>query len=32
MEGGESAGLHAVAAPEELLLLAWRAGRFAEER
>lgn len=32
MEGGEVAGLHAVAAPEELLLLAWRAGRFGEER
>lgn len=26
MTGGEVAGLHAVASPEELLLLAWRAG------
>ena len=25
MPGGDLAGLHAVAAPEELLLLAWRA-------
>ncbi len=32
MEGGEAAGLHAVAAPEELLLLAWRAGGMSEER
>jgi hypothetical protein len=32
MEGGEAAGLYAVAAPEELLLLAWRAGGTSEER
>jgi hypothetical protein len=32
MEGGEAAGLQAVAAPEELLLLAWRAGGTSEER
>jgi hypothetical protein len=25
MPGGDLAGLHAVAAPEEMLLLAWRA-------
>lgn len=30
MDGGDSAGLHAVVAPEELLLLAWRAAARAE--
>lgn len=32
MSGGDAAGLHAVAAPEELLLLAWRAAEAGGER
>lgn len=32
MTGGGAAGLHAVAAPEELLLLAWRAAEAGGER
>ena len=31
MPGGDTAGLHAVTAPEELLLLAWRAAARVEE-
>lgn len=31
MPGGDTAGLHAVVAPEELLLLAWRAAGRVEE-
>jgi len=31
MPGGDTAGLHAVVAPEELLLLAWRAAARVEE-
>lgn len=31
MAGGDTAGLHAVIAPEELLLLAWRAAARAKE-
>lgn len=32
MPGGDTAGLHSVAAPEELMLLGWRAARIGEER